>query len=290
MLAESDAALPPIVVHRSTMRVIDGMHRLRAARLRGQDEIDVRFYDGDEDNAFVIAVAANITHGLPLSLADRTAAAARIVGSHPQWSDRKIAAVTGLADTTVSAIRRRSSAVVPQSNTATRIGRDGRARPLSAVGGRALACELITGRPGASIREIAREAGIAPSTVLDVRKRLRAGQDPVPRKQRDGNRGPRPPGTRARSPGEAAGESARPPSIVDAASVLRNLQADPSLRLTDAGRTLLRWLHGHLIDTQEWAPVVGSVPAHCAGRIAELARATGNAWHDLAAQLEELAP
>src|SRR5947199_10633529 len=29
--------LPPILVHRSTMRVIDGMHRLRAARLRGDE-------------------------------------------------------------------------------------------------------------------------------------------------------------------------------------------------------------------------------------------------------------
>lgn len=27
--------MPPIVVHRATMRVIDGMHRVRAAKLRG---------------------------------------------------------------------------------------------------------------------------------------------------------------------------------------------------------------------------------------------------------------
>src|SRR5687768_2708992 len=59
-LANSDASLPPIVVHRRTMRVIDGMHRLRAARLRGQHEIDVRFFDGSEEDAFVIAVAANV--------------------------------------------------------------------------------------------------------------------------------------------------------------------------------------------------------------------------------------
>ena len=34
--------LPPILVHRSTMRVIDGMHRLRAAKLRGDETIAVR--------------------------------------------------------------------------------------------------------------------------------------------------------------------------------------------------------------------------------------------------------
>jgi hypothetical protein len=42
MLASLRDALPPISVHRPTMRVIDGMHRLRAARLRGADKIKVR--------------------------------------------------------------------------------------------------------------------------------------------------------------------------------------------------------------------------------------------------------
>ncbi|TCO59498.1 ParB/RepB/Spo0J family partition protein [Actinocrispum wychmicini] len=54
LLAESEAKLPPIIEHRATMRVIDGMHRLRAAMLRGQHEINVRFYDGAETDTFVI--------------------------------------------------------------------------------------------------------------------------------------------------------------------------------------------------------------------------------------------
>src|SRR5262245_51146343 len=53
LLAETEAALPPIVVHRETMRVIDGMHRLRAAVLRGQKTIAVKFFEGDEKDAFV---------------------------------------------------------------------------------------------------------------------------------------------------------------------------------------------------------------------------------------------
>ncbi|MFC7729983.1 hypothetical protein [Actinomadura keratinilytica] len=69
--------LPPILVHRRTMRVVDGMHRLRAARLQGRCEIGVRFVDGPDADVFVAAVRANIGHGLPLSLADREAAAAR---------------------------------------------------------------------------------------------------------------------------------------------------------------------------------------------------------------------
>jgi hypothetical protein len=104
-LAESEAELPPIVVHRATMRVIDGMHRLRAAELRGEDEIEVRFFDGDEASSFVLAVQANITHGLPLSLADRKAAAVHIMTLYPQWSDRMVASAAGLAAKTVAASR-----------------------------------------------------------------------------------------------------------------------------------------------------------------------------------------
>jgi hypothetical protein len=36
LLAESEAALPPIIVHRLTVRVVDGMHRLRAAQEWGE--------------------------------------------------------------------------------------------------------------------------------------------------------------------------------------------------------------------------------------------------------------
>jgi hypothetical protein len=47
------------------------MHRWRAARLIGQQEIDVRFFAESKEDAFAITVAANITHVLPLSAADR---------------------------------------------------------------------------------------------------------------------------------------------------------------------------------------------------------------------------
>ncbi|MBZ9641723.1 ParB/RepB/Spo0J family partition protein, partial [Streptomyces sp. PSKA30] len=107
LLAAAQKPLPPITVHRPTMRVIDGYHRLKAARLRGERTIAARFFDGDEAAAFVLAVKLNVTHGLPLALADRKRAAERIVVSHPQWSDRRVASVTGIAPGTVGEIRRR---------------------------------------------------------------------------------------------------------------------------------------------------------------------------------------
>ncbi len=126
-LAEVDGPLPPILVHRATMRVIDGMHRLRAAQLQCRADIEVVYYDGSDDEAFALAVQLNVAHGLPLTLADRRTAAARIMSATPEWSDRKVAALTGLSPKTVGAVRR-SSEEIPHLNS--RLGRDGRVRAV----------------------------------------------------------------------------------------------------------------------------------------------------------------
>ena len=49
VLAEVEDELPPIVVHRATMRVIDGMHRVRAAILSGVAYIEALLFEGAED-------------------------------------------------------------------------------------------------------------------------------------------------------------------------------------------------------------------------------------------------
>jgi hypothetical protein len=41
------------------MRVVDGMHRLAAAWLRGELTIDARFVNGDAPSSSVLAVEAN---------------------------------------------------------------------------------------------------------------------------------------------------------------------------------------------------------------------------------------
>ena len=104
-LAESESDLPPILVHRPTMRIIDGTHRVKAMAYRGRDEIEAEFYDGSLEDAFVLSVHANVQRGLPLSLADRRAAARRILATHAAWSDRAIAQLTGLSAKTISDLR-----------------------------------------------------------------------------------------------------------------------------------------------------------------------------------------
>ncbi len=110
VLAEGCVRWPPIVVHRHTMRVIDGMHRLRAAQLRGDQTVEVRFFDGGADEAFIAAVHSIIAHGLPLTLADRKAAAQRILGCRSHRSDRSIAQLNDFAAGMVAAVRRQAAA------------------------------------------------------------------------------------------------------------------------------------------------------------------------------------
>lgn len=272
LLAESGDVLPPIIVHRQSMRVIDGAHRLRAARQRGDAEIAVVFFDGDDRAAFVLSVEANVTHGLPLSLADRRAAAERIVDSYPEWSNRAIAAVVGLSHKTVGAVRRgRPSGNLPQLTA--RIGRDGRLRPVAGSVGRRSAGEFLAGHPDASLREVARAAGISLTTARDVKERLRRGEP-------------------AELPQQRTAASARPVlrPVVDPVGIVDTLRRDPSLRQTEAGRALLRLVGATVYGRPELPQMAENVPAHCVDMLADLALRCSVAWREFAELLEDRRP
>jgi ParB-like chromosome segregation protein Spo0J len=284
-LAEIEATLPPILVDRRTMRVIDGMHRLIAASLQGRETIDVRFFDGSEADVFLRAVQENVTHGLPLSQADRRAAAARIIASHPHMSDRAIGQAAGLAAKTVATIRKRSTDGVPQSNA--RVGRDGKVRPLDSAQGRRRAAELLTQQPGASLRDVARAAGISPATVLDVRKRLERGDPPTPGKPDAAENavvsGDDEPGLTWRPGSRTASRSVAP---LDPAAMVQRLLRDPSLRNNEQGKEMLRLLHVNAVGAEQLPDVATRVPPHCVAIIVQLARQYARMWQDFARELD----
>lgn len=276
-LAEISTGLPPILVHRATMRVLDGVHRVQAARARGETAIDAIFFDGDADTAFVLAVRANIGHGLPLTLADRRAAAQRLLEIRPEWSDRAVAATTGLAPGTVRKLREQSTDDAPAAAAAARVGRDGRARPLDASASRQRAAEVIAERPDASLRVIASLAGVSLSTARDVRQRLSNGEDPVP------NGRTRP----ARPKVAGAHTGTRSPSVPAQgrrSSILHGLKRDPALRYSAKGRGILQWLETHAVELEDWSRLADSVPPHCGYLIAELAMDCARAWEEVARQ------
>lgn len=297
-LAEIDGPLPPILVRRSDMRVIDGMHRLLAAFARGQLTIEVEFFDGSTEDAFLRAVETNIAHGLPLSQADRRAAATRIIASHPQMSDRAIARSSGLGAKAVASIRRRSTDAGAQLNV--RVGRDGKVRPLSSVEGRWRAAQVMTENPQASLREVARIAGISPATASDVRRRMQAGELPAPVRPEAATRDSKPSHkssmteTAARDDGSTAAvsqerrrryERQRRPAQPDPNTALEKLLRDPSLRLNQGGRHLLRLLQQNA--AAEWSGLSAAVPAHCGALVVSLARQYAATWLEFAQQLDE---
>jgi ParB-like nuclease domain len=178
------ADLPPILVQEDGWRVIDGAHRLAAAKLRGDGVIAARFLDCTDSEALVLGMKANASHGLPLSKADRVSGAKRVVTDHPDWSDRAIADITGLSAKTIASLRTRPAGGAHLDGK--RLGRDGRRRPVSAGEGRLRAAEYLSAHPDAPLRQVAREADVSLGTVHDVSARLRRGVSP----ERNGHRAP----------------------------------------------------------------------------------------------------
>jgi hypothetical protein len=270
LLAQLDGPLPPILVHQGTRRVIDGMHRLLAARLRGEKYVAARFYECDPESVFVLSVQANVTHGLPLSLADRKAAAARIVHSHPHWSSRRIAKVAGLSDKTVGMLRTTHGQEQPPGEVTRRVGIDGRSRPVPPPSSRTEPDRRPSQGPEKLLRQVGRPADLSLGKVHPFRDGLTAGSG---------------------APSRAIG--LRPSGVEsDPGHCLRALMRDPALRSTDSGRTLLRMLSSFQVVDQNSTELIACVPEHGLMFFESLARANAELWRglaDLAARREKLA-
>ncbi|MFF8909679.1 ParB/RepB/Spo0J family partition protein [Streptomyces olivaceoviridis] len=274
VLAQGD--IEPILVHRDTLRVVDGMHRLRAARLRGDEMIPVRYLDGPASEVFIHSVAANVSHGLPLTLRDRKAAARRILAQHPDLSDRAVARITRLSPKTVGAVRRASSEEVPQSKV--RVGADGRSRPLDAAQRREAVGAFLAEHPAATLQEAATAAGVSISTACEIRQRMRRGeQEPRPpdRSTAREARDPSPAGDPVSSRCTGRGRARR----------IESLAKDPSLRFTQSGRALLRWLNERAPDLEAGRQLLAAVPPHCAVAVADLANSYAREWQRFASAL-----
>lgn len=69
-------------------------------------------------------------------------------------------------------------------------------------------------------------------------------------------------------------------------ATMRILRSDPSVRLTEAGRKLLRLLEIHTMTTDDWDRLADQVPAHLLGPVRALSGHGANAWRQFAAKLE----
>lgn len=282
-LTESEDRLPPILVQRDSMRVIDGMHRLLAARSCGQNKIEARLVDCDPAEAFVLAVRANVKHGLPLPLPDRKAAALRILADFPTWSNQRVGEAVGLSGKTVAALRERPTGA--QSGLDIRVGRDGRSRPANPSARRTIVERLIEEHPELSLRSIARKAGVSPETVRKTRASHAHASAGIPK--REPALDP-PKGMAATAPavardGPGAQVTARQTAIRD---LLNSLMADPAVRSTEAGRALIRAIAFSAVITEYQDRLMKAVPDHTVAKVVLAAEACSDGWRTFALGLQ----
>lgn len=257
-LAEVLDQVPPIVVHAPTMRVIDGVHRVMAAQSLGRATFPAQLFEGDETAARVEAVRSNIAHGKPLSLAEREAAAAGILEARPDWSDRRIAAVSGLSPKTVA--RLRSRATGDSAQLRGREGRDGKVRPVDPVAVRRRVADVLRVDPDASTRSVAKQAGASQATVRDVRRRLSQGGGEVSSLAEQRRKRNRPSGT---------GAERGFPDVVSS--------------------KFAEWFEGHHVDDTAWTAFVDEIPISRVYEIADSARECSKSWQAFASALEDRA-
>jgi len=233
--------LPSVLVQKSGSRIIDGLHRLEVAKLRGEWTISARIVDCTDSEALVLAIKSSTLHGLPLSRADRISGAKRMLAAHPDWSDRAVAGITGLSAKSIASLRNSASGDTPFYGK--RLGRDGKRHPVMPTEGRLRAAEYIRAHPEASLRQIARESDASLGTVHVVRERIRRGA---------GLGSEAPPEVRAIhvQPGPGAGTRGAPRLAWPMISA--KLASDPSLRYTEGGRAFLRWMAGYCLGADEW--------------------------------------
>ncbi|MBO2456913.1 ParB/RepB/Spo0J family partition protein [Actinomadura violacea] len=297
--AAGSVRFPSILVQRRGSRIIDGMHRVEVAKLRGEQHISARLVDCTDVEALVLAVKSNTRHGLPLSRADRISSAKRILTAHPDWSDRAVASITGLSAKAIASLRNGTTGEVPADGK--RLGRDGKRRPILAAEGRRRAEEYIKAHPEASLRKVARETDVSLGTAHDVRERLRrAGEqgDCAERAERTGRLEP----VGRAEPEQAATETTEstqsgpvpPPLPMPARGGGRGVQQltwpmiaaklanDPVLRYTQGGRAFLRWMDRRSMQTDEWREFIDAIPQHWLEDVVWIAVTMSEDWRQFA--------
>ena len=168
-LCERPDAWLPILVSARTNHVIDGLHRLAAAERIGVTIVRAEFFHGSPAQEVCEFIRRN-GDAFDLSREHRQQALREVLDEHPEWADRRISEMCGMSPKAVARVRQRI--VCGDAGTTSRVGRDGRSRPVDPVRQRILIVEALREAPESSLRMIARELGVSPETVRRVRLQL----------------------------------------------------------------------------------------------------------------------
>ena len=111
--------------------LLGGYHRLEAAHNAGLDAIQASVFYGSEDDAFMIALKDNSTHGLPPTRGDLRLCIEKAVARFPQKTPAVIAEMLGCSRSYVSEIKRQLSASGIVEIPEKQIGKDGKEYPTT---------------------------------------------------------------------------------------------------------------------------------------------------------------
>lgn len=181
VLAETLERCPPIVVSADGI-LVDGVHRLAAARRRGWKMIAAIVMPAASEADHLLAAARhNAAHGLPLSKGERRAAVRQLLALDATRSDRVLAEACGVSRNLVATLRRelnqRSGGASGHLNERERVGRDGRRYPSERKDVGPLAKAIVRLDPQVSVRALAGRLGVSSGTAhrhrADALARLR---------------------------------------------------------------------------------------------------------------------
>lgn len=89
----ADVIWPPILVHRATHKLLDGWHRVEAAKRAGVYQVPVQWVEAKDEELFALAVKANLAHGVRLTREERYQAIYRL--QRESWTPERIVEVLG---------------------------------------------------------------------------------------------------------------------------------------------------------------------------------------------------
>jgi len=129
-------AWPPVTVFFDGTEywMADGFHRLLAMKQIGRKNIVADVEKGTREDAAWAACAANKTHGLRRTNADKRKTVTMALKLHPEKSNRAIAEHCGVSDMFVGSVRRQVQTACTSGGPVARLGRDGRSYPVPGRG------------------------------------------------------------------------------------------------------------------------------------------------------------
>lgn len=269
-LVKLRAHWPPILVGRVTGHIVDGVHRIAAARALGMEHIEAAYFEGSADEELIEFVRRNVHHGLTLTLRERRRAARQVLLAHAQWSDRRIGELCAISPKTVGRLRTVNAGPAAENahlDSNSRIGRDNKLHPVDTSSVRTRVVKAIEQEPDGSLRTIAALAGVSPETVRSVRTNMSKT-----------------------APSESATD------LLEIVLPIRETEAaalewgqDRALATKAEGDKLIAWLERTVVEEKDWRPLLGAVPISRVYEISDEARRRSEQWSRFARCVEDQA-